>query len=110
MKKRKAYVLVCTSQKPKQWNAGCCGDRGGDNLLKELKDYIEENQLTDEIIIKKSSCVNNCANGISVRMLNDGIVYSKVKKADIEEIIKGHCINGQPVERLVEEYDPIDDS
>ncbi|MCB0839612.1 MAG: (2Fe-2S) ferredoxin domain-containing protein [Bacteroidetes bacterium] len=109
MEKRKAYILVCTSNKPKQWNAGCCCDKGGETLLKAFETFIKKNQLGDYIIAKKSGCVNNCSNGISVRMLNDGIIYSNVSQEDIPDIAEGHGIYQIPVQRLLKEYSPEND-
>ena len=104
MKKRKEYILICTCAKPKQWNVGCCFDKGGEELLEEFEKAVVGRELTEKVAIRKSGCVNNCSNGVSVRMLNDGTVYSKVEtKDDIVEILDKHCEKGEKVERLIEE-------
>ena len=106
MKKKKEYVLVCTSVKPKQWSVGCCQNRGGDALFEAFEKKVKELELDEKILIRKCGCLNNCKNGVSVRILNDATVYSRVKKEDIPEIIGEHCEKGNLIERLIEEYIP----
>lgn len=51
--------------------------------------------------ISKSGCQGFCQMGPLVTIEPEGILYTKVGKADVEQIVKDTIIGGRPVERLL---------
>ena len=47
-----------------------------------------------------SSCLDQCATGVTVLVEPDHFFYGGVRVADVPEIVDG-LVNGQPVKRLV---------
>ncbi|WP_406676267.1 NADH-quinone oxidoreductase subunit NuoF [Moorella sp. ACPs] len=56
---------------------------------------------TSGIALNISGCHGFCQMGPLVRLEPAGILYCKVTKEDVPEIIAEHLINGRPVERLL---------
>lgn len=67
-----------------------------------VKDNINESILYENIIgVKKSGCHGFCEMGPLVRIEPSGVLYTKVKVSDCEEIIEKSIIKDEIVERLI---------
>ncbi|OAT80763.1 NADH-quinone oxidoreductase subunit NuoF [Desulfotomaculum copahuensis] len=53
------------------------------------------------VALNASGCHGFCQMGPLVRFEPAGILYCKVKPADVPEIVEEHLVNGRPVERLL---------
>lgn len=95
------YILVCNSANPKLKGVGCCSERGSDELIKAFNDFVVKEKQDAHFTIKPTPCLSNCGKGISVRMLDDMILYGHVAPSDVPEIITRHCYKGEPVKRLM---------
>lgn len=54
-----------------------------------------------QIRVNKAGCLDRCAGGPVAVVYPEGVWYSYVDQADIDEIVDSHLKNGKVVERLV---------
>jgi len=66
-----------------------------------LKAIVELKKEEEGIFISKSGCQGFCQIGPLVTILPEGILYTKVKPADVGEIVEKTLIKGETVTRLV---------
>lgn len=94
------HVFFCCNQRP----AGepCCEDHGTSALLAHAKARIEALGLKGKggIRINKAGCLGRCDEGPVLVVYPEGVWYTYLDEADIDEIIDGHLVGGRPVERL----------
>ena len=104
LKSQKRKILVCCG-------TGCLAG-GSMDIHYRLKELIEEKGLKctvelekephgDSIGLKKSGCHGFCEMGPLVRIEPEGILYTKVKLSDCEEIVEKTIMENEIVERLV---------
>ncbi|MBN1949489.1 MAG: 4Fe-4S binding protein [Candidatus Cloacimonetes bacterium] len=90
-KSYKAVLLVCSGTS--------CSTSGSGNLLTVLRKEISHRKLSQDYRVEPSACIGYCSRGPVMIVQPEGILYEKVKSADIPEIID--ClIAGIPLERL----------
>lgn len=97
-------ILVCAG-------TGCVA--GGsldiyDELVRLMKEkninctvQLEKEPHDHSVGVKKSGCHGFCEMGPLVRIEPEGLLYTKVKLSDCEEIIDTTIVKGEPIERLV---------
>lgn len=111
---RQAYTASFKSEKKKILVCGGTGCVAGgsltiyDNLIKIMKDKglnctveLTEHEHDDSVGVKRSGCHGFCEMGPLVRVEPGGILYTKVKPDDCEEIVEKTIINDEVVERLI---------
>ena len=54
-----------------------------------------------EVRVNKAGCLDRCSGGPVAVVYPEGVWYTYVDKADIDEIVTSHLKNGQVVERLI---------
>ena len=70
-------------------------------MYRALKEEIAAHGLAKlEARVCTSSCLDQCATGVTVLVEPDHFFYGRVTVADIPEIVDG-LVKGQPVKRLV---------
>ncbi len=79
-------VLVCTNSRADGSN--CCALRGAGDVYEKLKGNVKA-QFTDVRVVR-SSCLNNCDDGVTVVIMPDNIWLAEVTVGDIPEILL-HC-------------------
>lgn len=62
---------------------------------------LEKDPHSESIGLKKSGCHGFCEMGPLVRIEPEGILYTKVKITDCEDIVNSTIINGKVIDRLV---------
>jgi len=83
-----------------------------DELLKELKNagldtrveldvHNDDEKKFDGTYVSKSGCQGFCQMGPLVHIEPDGILYTKVKVEDINEIVRETILGGEVIERLL---------
>lgn len=92
MEKGKRLVYVC--------EGGDCSEKGSIDLHGELRSMLEQNDPEGRNKLRRYPCFGGCEVGINVVVFPDRVFYSKVKKADLPEIVDHLCNGGTPVERL----------
>ncbi|MBX7241711.1 MAG: (2Fe-2S) ferredoxin domain-containing protein [Bacteroidia bacterium] len=96
----KYHIFVCNSEHSKQKNGHFCHEKDAGHLLDRFTKKIQEAGVTEEVMLKASACMNQCINGITVKVFPGNIIYGKVEVSDLDEIIESHLKNGIPVQRL----------
>jgi len=87
----KRTILVCQG-------TGCVSS-GSPQIQREFEREILEHKLTD-VELKLTGCHGFCQIGPTVIVEPDNILYCLLKPDDVNEIVKSHLINGNPVSRL----------
>ena len=96
----KQHVFICTNQRDN--GEACCHDRGGLVMGQYLKQQVAERGLDGpgKIRINRAGCLGRCAEGPLLVIYPEGVWYTFIDEADIDEILEEHLINGRVVERL----------
>ncbi|WP_029012504.1 (2Fe-2S) ferredoxin domain-containing protein [Niveispirillum irakense] len=97
----RAHVFCCTNEREPGHPRGCCKERGAD----ELRDYMKKKAtglgLGKQVRVNNAGCLDRCELGPCLVIYPEGVWYSFTDKADIDEILQTHLIEGKRVERLM---------
>ena len=98
---RQRYLFVCINRRPDDNPKGCCAAKGSEEVYKALKAELAARGLAKLAArVCTSSCLDQCATGITVLVEPDHFFYGHVTLADVPEI--GDAIaKNRRVERLV---------
>jgi (2Fe-2S) ferredoxin len=98
---RKRYLFVCINRQAEDNPKGCCAAKDSEEVYRELKEEVAAHGLAKlEARVCTSSCLDQCATGVTVLVEPDHFFYGNVTVADVPEIVNG-LITGQPVKRLL---------
>jgi (2Fe-2S) ferredoxin len=98
---RKRYLFVCINRRDEHNPKGSCAAKDSEEVYKALKAAVAARGLaTLEARVCTSSCLDECATGVTVLVEPDHFFYGHVTVADIPEIMDG-LVRGEPVKRLV---------
>jgi (2Fe-2S) ferredoxin len=101
MARRNRYLFVCINRRPDDNPKGCCAAKGSEEVYKALKAEVAARGLAQhEARICTSSCLDQCATGVTVLVEPDHFFYGHVTVADVPKILDG-LMTGQRIERLV---------
>lgn len=101
MARPERFVFVCTNVRPPDNPKGSCKARGSQEVFDAFKAQVKARDLKGQIIVAPSGCLGPCVNGPTVAVFPDDVFYGRVQPHDVDEIIEGHLVRGQTVERLV---------
>ena len=98
---RKRYLFVCINLRAEDNPKGCCALKDSEDVYRALKAEIAARGLAKlEARVCTSSCLDQCATGVTVLVEPDHFFYGRLTVSDVPEIVDG-LIKGQPVKRLV---------
>src|SRR6266496_2377033 len=98
---RKRYLFVCINRRAEENPKGCCALKDSEEVYRALKGEVAARGLAKlEARVCSSSCLDQCATGVTVLVEPDHFFYGRVTVADVPEIVDG-LVKGQPVKRLV---------
>lgn len=101
MAQRKRYLFVCINRRPDNNPKGCCAAKGSEEVHKALKAELARRGLAQvEARVCTSSCLDQCATGVTILVEPDHFFYGRVTIADVPAIVDG-IVSGRRVERLV---------
>jgi (2Fe-2S) ferredoxin len=101
MPKRQRYLFVCINRRPDDNPKGCCVAKGSEDVYKALKAEVAARGLAKiEARVCTSSCLDQCATGVTILVEPDHFFYGRVTVADVPEIVDRLTVS-QRVERLV---------
>jgi (2Fe-2S) ferredoxin len=107
MAQRRRYLFVCINRRPDDNPKGCCAAKGSDEVYRALKAEVAARGLAKlEARVCTSSCLDQCATGITVLVEPDHFFYGRVTIADVPEIVDG-LVSRQRLERLVLSADDL---
>lgn len=65
-----------------------CFARGNIEHLEFIEKFLEDNNIKNQVDLEGSRCEGKCDIGPNIYV--NGVLYSKVSKGDIEQILKEH--------------------
>jgi (2Fe-2S) ferredoxin len=94
------HAFFCVNQR--EDGAQCCNNCGAFEVREYAKNRTKEMGVTGKggVRINTAGCMDRCAEGPVLVVYPEGVWYTYVDKADIDEIIDEHLLNGRIVERL----------
>lgn len=94
------HVFFCCNQR--EAPDKCCNDFGATGMQAYAKGRVRELGLAGpgKVRMNKAGCLDRCEEGPVLVVYPEGIWYTYVDRADIDEIIERHVIGGEIVERL----------
>ena len=94
------HLFFCLN--PRDPPEKCCANAGAADMQKYAKDRVKALGLAGEgkVRVNKSGCLDRCEEGPCLVVYPDAVWYTYVDRADIDEIIDRHVVNGEVVERL----------
>lgn len=95
------HIFFCTNQRTNGEN--CCADHGAKAAFAHCKAQIKAQGLAGagKVRVNQSGCLDRCAAGPVCVVYPEGVWYSYVDAADIDEIVESHLKRGQIVTRLL---------
>ncbi len=70
-------------------------------MVAEFMAQWQQRQAFAQVLVTPSSCIGPCGMGPNVLVYPEGVMYSNVSKADVNQIFDEHLLGGKPVERLM---------
>ena len=93
MSKFRMHLLVCGG-------TGCRASES-ESIVENLKKYLKENNMDEEVQVVETGCFGFCEKGPIVKVHPDNVFYVEVKPEDAKEIITEHIVKGRVVQRLL---------
>lgn len=98
---RQHYLFVCTNRRTADNPRGCCASKGAEAIQHALKEALAARGLHQlEARTCRSSCLDQCATGVTILVEPDHFFYGHVTLADVPEIVES-LAQGRRVERLI---------
>jgi len=96
----KYHMFFCTNQR--EGGKACCQNHDAQAMRDYAKERTKELKLArpGQVRVNNAGCMDRCAQGPVIVIYPQGVWYTYKNKADIDEIIQEHLVNGRVVERL----------
>lgn len=94
------HVFCCVNERPAGHERGCCKEKDAEKLRDYMKARAKELGL-NKSRINASGCLDRCELGPVLVVYPEGVWYSAKTRADIDEILHSHLVEGRPVARLM---------
>ena len=96
----KHHVFFC--QNSREAPEACCANHGAEDMRGYCKGRVKALGLAGKgrVRVNQAGCLDRCEEGPVLVVYPEGTWYTYVDKADIDEIIEEHLVNGRVVERL----------
>lgn len=95
------HIFFCCNQRDDPTRA-CCADRGAADLRDYAKKRVKKLGLAGpgHVRVNMAGCLDRCEEGPVAVVYPEGVWYTYVDQADIDEIVDEHLAHGRVVERL----------
>lgn len=95
------HVFFCCNQREGGDRPSCNG-KGASAMRDYAKQRVKELELAGEgkVRVNQSGCLDRCEEGPCIVVYPEGVWYTYVDRADIDEIVEEHLQHGRIVERL----------
>ncbi|QEP44376.1 (2Fe-2S) ferredoxin domain-containing protein [Ectothiorhodospiraceae bacterium BW-2] len=100
MPRPEKHLFVCVQQRPEGHPRPSCSQKGCAEVAEEFFWQQQQRQLFGKVQVTTTGCMGPCSEGPSVLVYPEGVMYGKVTKADVSDIIEQHLLADRPVERL----------
>jgi (2Fe-2S) ferredoxin len=97
----KRHIFFCLNERKS--GEVSCAQHNAQAAFDHCKNRVKELGLAGpgQVRVNKAGCLDRCSGGPVAVVYPEGVWYSYVDHADIDEIVQSHLKNGQVVERLV---------
>ncbi len=94
------HVFFCCNQR--EPGATCCQNHRAEDMRAYCKERVKERKLAGpgKIRVNRAGCLDRCEEGPCIVVYPEAVWYTYVDRADIDEIVEEHLVNGRIVERL----------
>ena len=95
------HIFFCLNERKN--GETCCANFQAQAAFDRCKAQVKAAGLSGpgQVRVNKAGCLDRCAAGPVAVVYPEGVWYSYVDTADIDEIVASHLVNGQVVERLL---------
>ncbi|GAB4405322.1 MAG: NAD(P)H-dependent oxidoreductase subunit E [Rhodoferax sp.] len=95
------HVFFCLNERPD--GQACCAQHRAVAAFEHCKARVKALGLAGpgKVRVNKAGCLDRCAGGPVMVVYPEGVWYTYVDEADIDEIIDVHLQRGQVVQRLL---------
>lgn len=98
------HLFVCRNERPIEGRPSC-GARGSAEIFTAFQQEVgARRELWDKVAITSCGCLGPCFDGPMMVVYPEAVWYRSVTVADVPEIVQSHLVGGQPVERLVYQW------
>ncbi len=89
------HIFFCLNERANGEN--CCAQHGAQEAFERCKAQVKQAGLAGpgQVRVNKAGCLDRCAAGPVAVVYPEGVWYSYVDAADIDEIVESHLKNGQ---------------
>ena len=94
------HVFFCLNQRD---NEASCAEHDAQAAFDRCKQQVKAKGLSGpgKVRVNKAGCLDRCQAGPVAVVYPEGVWYTYVDNADIDEIVESHLKNGKVVERLL---------
>jgi (2Fe-2S) ferredoxin len=95
------HIFFCLNQRSN--GDACCASLGAQQGFDRCKAQVKDKGLNGKghVRVNKAGCLDRCAGGPVAVVYPEGVWYTFVDNADIDEIVDTHLVGGPVVQRLV---------
>lgn len=95
------HIFFCCNQREGTDRPSCNG-KGASAMRDYAKQRVKELELAGEgkVRVNQAGCLDRCEEGPCAVVYPEGVWYTYVDRADIDEIVEEHLQHGRIVERL----------
>lgn len=95
------HVFFCTNQR--DGGRPCCANQAAQELRDYAKARIKAAGVAGpgKVRVNNAGCLDRCEEGPVIVVYPEGVWYTYVDRADIDEIIEEHLLHGRIVKRLL---------
>jgi (2Fe-2S) ferredoxin len=96
----KHHVFFCLNQREN--GQACCANLGANAAFEHCKQRVNAEGLNGpgQVRVNRAGCLDRCEQGPVLVVYPEGVWYTYLDTADIDEIIDSHLKQGQVVEHL----------
>ncbi|NVO05534.1 MAG: (2Fe-2S) ferredoxin domain-containing protein [Rhodoferax sp.] len=97
----KHHIFFCLNERKN--GEACCAQFQAQEAFDRCKAQVKTAGLAGpgQVRVNKAGCLDRCAAGPVAVVYPEGVWYSYVDNADIDEIVESHLKNGKVVDRLL---------
>jgi (2Fe-2S) ferredoxin len=96
------HLFFCTNRRAEGAERPSCGWCDSAGMRGYVKSRIKKLGLAGagQVRVNAAGCLDRCEKGPCLVVYPEGVWYTYVDEADLDEIIESHIVDGKPVERL----------
>lgn len=97
----RAHAFVCINEREPGHPRGCCREKAGEELWDYMKKKATGLGLGKDVRVNKAGCLDRCELGPVLVIYPEGVWYAVKTKADVDEVLQTHLVEGKRVQRLM---------